>query len=42
MEYYIAVFAGVWVSAAGVLAYYRIRKDFSGPADSRKKEGWKP
>ena len=29
MEYFIAIFVGVWVSAAGVLAYWRIKKDFS-------------
>ena len=39
MEYFIAVFVGVWVSAAGVLAYYRIRKDFSGTVDTREEEG---
>lgn len=29
MEYVIAVFVGVWIAAAGLLAYSRIHKDFS-------------
>ena len=29
MEYVIAIFCGVWVSAAGLFAYWRIKKDFS-------------
>ena len=28
MEFVIAVFVGVWISAAGILAYWRISKDF--------------
>ena len=28
MEYVIAVFVGLWISAAGLLAYRRIKKDF--------------
>ena len=28
MEYAIAIFVGVWISAAGILAYLRIKKDF--------------
>lgn len=28
MEFAIAIFVGVWVCAAGLLAYTRIRKDF--------------
>lgn len=29
MEYVIAIFVGVWISAAGILAYFRIKKDFA-------------
>ncbi|MBQ3499423.1 MAG: hypothetical protein IJA87_09905 [Clostridia bacterium] len=29
MEYAIAIFVGLWISAAGILAYYRIKKDFA-------------
>lgn len=37
MEYVIAIFVGVWISAAGILAYLRIKKDFAGvDVDSHK------
>ncbi len=29
MEYFIAIFVGVWVSVAGLMAYHQIKKDFS-------------
>ena len=29
MEFVIAVFVGIWIAAAGVIAYSRIKKDFS-------------
>lgn len=35
MEYVIAIFVGVWISVAGILAYLRIKKDFAG-VDSHK------
>lgn len=28
MEYAIAIFVGVWIAAAGMLSYRRIKKDF--------------
>ena len=28
MEYAIAIFVGIWISAAGLLSYSRINKDF--------------
>ena len=28
MEYVIAIFVGVWIAAAGLLAYSRVKKDF--------------
>lgn len=28
MEFAIAIFVGIWVSAAGLLAYWRVKKDF--------------
>lgn len=39
MEYFIAIFVGVWVSAAGLLAYRQIKKDFAGI--DKKQEGVK-
>ena len=30
MEYAIAIFVGIWVCAAGLLAYKQISKDFKG------------
>ncbi len=40
MEYAIAIFVGIWISAAGLLAYYRINKDFKDLDTSKKdKEG---
>ncbi len=44
MEYVIAVFVGVWISAAGIMAYFRIKKDFADidTSDCKKdKEGKK-
>lgn len=35
MEYVIAIFVGLWIGAAGLLAYRRISADF---ADISKKE----
>lgn len=29
MEYAIAIFVGLWIAAAGILAYSRISKDFA-------------
>lgn len=29
MEYAIAIFVGVWIAAAGLLAYRQISKDFA-------------
>lgn len=37
MEYAIAIFVGLWISAAGILAYYRIKKDFD--TDNNGKDG---
>ena len=28
MEFAIAVFVGIWVAAAGLLAYWRVKRDF--------------
>ncbi len=28
MEYAIAIFVGLWIAAAGMLAYLRVKKDF--------------
>lgn len=41
MEYAIAIFVGIWISAAGILAYYRIKKDFADldTTDKNDKEG---
>ena len=38
MEYVIAIFVGIWISAAGILAYFRIKKDFADVdvSDSKK------
>ena len=38
MEYAIAIFVGVWISAAGILAYYRIKKDFADIESSGNKD----
>lgn len=38
MEYAIAIFLGVWLSAAGLLSYRRINKDFKD-IDINKNEG---
>lgn len=40
MEYAIAIFVGVWIAAAGLLAYVRISKDFKNnenPEDKQEK-----
>ena len=37
MEYFIAFFVGIWISAAGLLAYRRICKD--DPERSTRTEG---
>lgn len=29
MEYAIAIFVGAWIAVAGILAYSRIKKDYS-------------
>ncbi len=39
MEYAIAIFVGVWISAAGLLAYYRIKKDFSDLEEKKDDKG---
>lgn len=42
MEYVIAIFVGVWISAAGIMAYFRIRKDFAdidASESTKDKEG---
>lgn len=36
MEYVIAVFVGIWIAAAGLLAYIRIKKDFSDISGSKE------
>lgn len=44
MEYVIAFFVGVWISAAGIMAYFRIKKDFEDTDTSgckKDKEGKK-
>lgn len=38
MEFAIAIFVGIWISAAGMLAYHRINKDFSDIQNSDSKE----
>lgn len=38
MEYAIAVFVGIWISAAGILAYCRIDRDFSDVTEKNGKE----
>lgn len=38
MEFAIAIFVGIWVAAAGLLAYCRIKRDFD---DIEKKEDGK-
>lgn len=38
MEYAIAIFVGIWITVAGILAYNRISKDFSDLNNSEKKE----
>ncbi len=35
MEFAIAIFVGIWVAAAGLLAYWRVKKDFN---ETDKKE----
>lgn len=37
MEYLIAVFLGLWVSVAGVISYFRLKKDFESD-EKRTKE----
>ena len=37
MEYVIAIFVGLWISAAGLFSYRRICRDFSETDDSMKK-----
>lgn len=37
MEYAIAIFVGLWICAAGLLSYRRIKKDFRD-IDVQKKE----
>ncbi len=37
MEYLIAVFLGLWISAAGVISYSRLKKDFKAN-EKRTKE----
>ncbi len=42
MEYAVVIFVGLWVVAAGVLAYYRINKDFADmntEEEAKNKEG---
>ena len=38
MEFAIAIFVGIWISAAGLLAYHRISKDFADTDNSGTKE----
>ncbi len=38
MEYAIAIFVGVWVAAAGMLAYWRISKDFKNATNDKKED----
>lgn len=41
MEYVIAIFVGIWISAAGLTAYFRIKKDFADTdvPESKKDKG---
>lgn len=41
MEYAIAIFVGVWITAAGLLAFFRVRKDFADldTSDDKKNNG---
>lgn len=36
MEYAIAIFVGLWVAAAGMLAYHRISKDFASVSTEKE------
>ncbi len=36
MEYAIAVFVGLWIMGAGLLAYHRINKDFASTGSDKK------
>lgn len=36
MEYVIAVFVGIWIASAGLLAYVQIKKDFSDILGSKE------
>ena len=38
MEYAIAIFVGVWIATAGLLAFGRIKKDFKGLENEDKED----